>query len=106
MGQAFSEKAKLLWSLSALALFLSCGAEKRSTVAQVPAPTPAVQPLPPKPPVALPEHPPAPPPDAADLLVSQVDALYKAGMADYRSGNLEAAKEQFDQAVEKLLESK
>jgi membrane-bound lytic murein transglycosylase D len=27
-------------------------------------------------------------------------------MADYRSGNLEGAKEQFDQAVEKLLESK
>ena len=26
-------------------------------------------------------------------------------MADYRSGNLEGAKEQFDQAVEKLLES-
>ncbi len=39
------------------------------------------------------------------VLVSQVEALYKTGMADYRSGNLEGAKEQFDQAVEKLLES-
>jgi membrane-bound lytic murein transglycosylase D len=106
MGEIFSEKAKLLWSLSAVALFLSCGAEKRSTVAQVPAVTPAVRPLPLKPPVALPDHPPAPGPDAADVLVSQVEALYKSGMADYRSGNLEGAKEQFDQAVEKLLESK
>ena len=106
MRETFSEKAKLLCSLSALALFLGCGAEKRPTVAQVPAVTPAVQPLPPKPPAALPDRPPAPPPDAADLLVSQVEALYKAGMADYRSGNLEGAKEQFDQAVEKLLESK
>src|SRR5271157_5462633 len=105
MGQAFSEKAKLLWSLSALALFLSCGAEKRSTVAQVPAVTPVVQPLPLKPPAALPDSLPAPGPDAADVLISQVDALYKTGMDDYRSGNLEGAKEQFDQAVEKLLES-
>ena len=106
MGRTFSEKAKLLLSLSAVAFFLSCGVEKRSTVAQVPAVTPAVRPLPLKPPVALPDYPPAPGPDAADVLVSQVEALYKAGMADYRSGNLEGAKEQLDQAVEKLLESK
>jgi membrane-bound lytic murein transglycosylase D len=53
----------------------------------------------------LPEHPPAPSPDPSTVLVSQVEALYKAGMADYRSGNLEGAKDQFDQAVEKLLES-
>jgi membrane-bound lytic murein transglycosylase D len=105
MGETFSQKAKLLWSLSAVALFLSCGAEKRSTVAQAPAATPAVQPLPLKPRVALPDKPPAEAPDAANVLVSQVEALYKTGMADYRSGNLEEAKEQFDQAVEKLLES-
>jgi hypothetical protein len=106
MGKTFSEKAKLLWSLSAVSLLLCCGAEKRSTVAQVPAFTSAIRPLPPKPPVTPPDHPPAPAPDAASVLLSQVEALYKAGMADYRSGNLEGAKEQFDQAVEKLLESK
>jgi membrane-bound lytic murein transglycosylase D len=38
-------------------------------------------------------------------LVSKVETLYKAGVADYRSGNLEGAKEKFDQAVENLLES-
>jgi len=54
----------------------------------------------------LPDSPPAPPPDAVDVLVSQAESLYQAGMGDYRSGNLEGAKEQFDHAVEKLLESK
>jgi membrane-bound lytic murein transglycosylase D len=53
-----------------------------------------------------PEQPPVPAPDPSAVLVSQVEALYKAGMGDFRSGNLEGAKEQFDQAVEKLLESK
>ena len=102
MGETFSQKAKLLSSLSAVALLLSCGAEKRSTVVQVPAATPAVQPLPLKPPVAVSDNRPAPDPKPTTVLVSQVEALYKAGMDDYRSGNLEGAKEQFDQAVEKF----
>ena len=72
---------------------------------QAPAATPVAKSLPPKPAVAASEHPPAPAPAPSAVLVSQVEALYKAGMADYRSGNLEGAKEQFDQAVEKLLES-
>jgi membrane-bound lytic murein transglycosylase D len=37
--------------------------------------------------------------------MAEVETLYKAGMSDYRSGNLEGAKEQFDRAVEKLLQS-
>ena len=94
-----------MWSLSAVALLLSCGAEKRSTLTQIPAETPVAQSQPPKPPVTLPDKPPAPSPDPSAVLVSQVESLYKAGMADYRSGNLEGAKEQFDQAVETLLES-
>ena len=48
-------------------------------------------------------------PDAPALLatqtISDVENLYKAGVADYRSGNLQGAKNKFDQAVEKLLES-
>jgi membrane-bound lytic murein transglycosylase D len=48
---------------------------------------------------------PAPLPDAVDLLVSQVEALYNGGMDDYRSGNLEKAKEEFDRAVALLLSS-
>jgi membrane-bound lytic murein transglycosylase D len=107
MGGALSEKAKLLWSASVVALALSCGPEQRPTVAQAPAPTPtpAAQPLPTKPATPPPEHPPAPAPDPSTILVSEVEALYKAGIADYRSGNLEGAKDKFDQAVEKMLES-
>jgi len=106
MRETYSEKARLLWSLSAVALFLSCGAEKRSTVVQAPVATPVAQSLPPKPPPTPPQPPPAPAPDPTLVLVSQVEAQFKAGMADYRSGNLEGAKDQFDQALEKLLESK
>ena len=100
MGKTFSEKAKLLWGLSAVALCLSCGAEKRSTVVQAPAATPAAGPLTSQPPLALPDKPPAPGPDPAEVLISQVEALYKTGTADYRSGNLERATEQFDKRRE------
>ena len=44
-------------------------------------------------------------PDATDLLVKQVDALYSSGMSDYRAGNLEKSKQEFDQALATLLES-
>lgn len=44
-------------------------------------------------------------PDATDLLVRQVDALYDSGMNDYRAGDLEASKQEFDQALAALLES-
>ena len=36
---------------------------------------------------------------------AEVESLYSAGMRDYRSGNLEKAKEEFDQALSTLLES-
>jgi membrane-bound lytic murein transglycosylase D len=44
-------------------------------------------------------------PDAIDVLVQQVDALYLSGMNDYRAGNLEKSKQEFDQALATLLES-
>ena len=40
-----------------------------------------------------------------NALIRQVEDLYAAGMADYRAGNLEKAKEGFDRAMETLLES-
>jgi membrane-bound lytic murein transglycosylase D len=48
---------------------------------------------------------PPPLPDAVDLLIVQAEALYQAGMDDYRSGNLEKAKENFDRAIAVLLSS-
>jgi len=94
-----------LWSVGAVALSLSCVTEQQKVIVQAPAPTPVAQAAPPKPAAPAPQPPPAPPPDPSAALVSQVETLYKAGTADYRSGNLEGAKEKFDQAVEKLLES-
>lgn len=44
-------------------------------------------------------------PDATDALIKQVDAVYASGMSDFRAGNLEKAKQEFDQAVATLLES-
>ena len=37
--------------------------------------------------------------------MKQVDALYLSGMSDYRAGNLEKSKQEFDQALATLLES-
>jgi membrane-bound lytic murein transglycosylase D len=44
-------------------------------------------------------------PDPADLLIKRVDALYLSGMSDYRAGNLEKAKQEFDESLATLLES-
>ena len=80
--------------------------EKRTAVVQAPAPPPPPQALPLKTPDrATPLEVVAPPSDATDLLVKQVDALYLSGMSDFRAGNLEKSKQEFDQAVATLLES-
>ena len=44
-------------------------------------------------------------PDAADVLLKQVDTVYADGMNDFRAGNLEKAKQEFDQALGTLLQS-
>jgi membrane-bound lytic murein transglycosylase D len=43
--------------------------------------------------------------DAADLQIKQVESVYQAGMDKYRAGNLEGAKEDFDQALTLMLSS-
>ena len=40
------------------------------------------------------------------MLIQQAEALYAAGMVDYRAGNFEKARQKFDQAVSVMLESK
>jgi membrane-bound lytic murein transglycosylase D len=80
-------------------------AEKRPTVGRVPTPPPPLQTLPLRTTdrIIPPEL--ASIPDAAEVLIKQVENLYSAGMRDYRSGNLEKAKEEFDQALSTLLVS-
>jgi membrane-bound lytic murein transglycosylase D len=89
------------------AVFLSgCAtAEKHTTIVQAPDPPPLPQTLPIKTPdrILPPEI--ASLPDATSRLVKQVDDLYRSGMNDYRAGNLEKAKQAFDQALAALLES-
>ncbi len=92
--------------LGAVVLLNGCATtEKHTTVVQTPAPPPTPQTLP----LKTTDHivPPevAPGPDATDLLVKKVDALYSSGMDDYRAGNMEKAKQEFDQALATLLES-
>jgi membrane-bound lytic murein transglycosylase D len=100
------EKARFTCLLAAVLVLSGCSsAGKRRAVAQIPAAAPAIEPLP----LASSDHlirsQPVPAPDAVDLLLAQVEARYQAGMDDYRLGNLEKAKEQFDRAVVLLLQS-
>jgi len=92
--------------LGAVVLLTGCATtEKHRTVVQAPAPPPPPQTLPLKTPESILPPEIASLPDATDLLVQQVDALYLSGMSDFRAGNLEKSKQEFDQAVATLLES-
>ncbi|MEJ2009575.1 MAG: LysM peptidoglycan-binding domain-containing protein [Acidobacteriota bacterium] len=44
--------------------------------------------------------------DPVGALISKVDAIYNEGMKEYRAGNMEHAKQDFDRALSLLLESK
>ncbi len=93
--------------LGAVVLTSGCATtEQHPATVHAPAPPPPAQALPAKPPPPVVASAPAPPPpDATDLLVKQVEALYSSGMSDYRAGNLEKSKQEFDQALATLLES-
>lgn len=45
------------------------------------------------------------PPDTIDLLVAQAEERYETGLADYRAGDFEKARVEFDRALGLLLES-
>jgi membrane-bound lytic murein transglycosylase D len=99
-------KRWLACCLGAAVLLNGCATtEKRTTAARVPTPPPPLQTLPFKTPERIIPPEMASIPDATDVLVKQVESLYEAGMRDYRSGNLEKAKEKFDQALSTLLTS-
>ncbi len=94
--------------LGAVVLLHGCATtEKHPMAVQAPAlpppPPPQILPLKSADRVLPPEV--APLPDSTDLLVKQVDALYLSGMSDFRAGNLEKSKQEFDQALATLLES-
>ncbi len=80
-------------------------AAKHKKAVQAPTPPPPLETLPLRPTDRILPPEVAPAPDAVDELVKQVEKLYGAGMSDYRAGNLEKAKVEFDQALAILLES-
>ncbi len=72
----------------------------------VPAKTQAAAPAPSPPAPVAPTAPAAgPSTDGDSKLLSRADALYQAGVKDYSAGNLDQAKDEFDQAIALLLES-
>ena len=101
-------KRRLICVLAALVLLNGCATtEQHTATVQKPPPPPPPQALPLKPPSAEPPVPAGlvPQADATDALVNQVDTLYSNGMSDYQAGNLEKAKQEFDQALATLLEA-
>ncbi len=100
------EKCKLFFLILAVVFaFGSCSSRSRKVAASPP--TPVVPP-----PETLPIQPPAPPrvvkprpPDPADVLVAKVDAVYNHGMQEYHAGNLQKARQDFDEALNLLLQS-
>lgn len=88
---------------------VACGSvEKRRPAAQVPvaAVAPVPSPQPPAPPPAPAAKPPAAATDPAAQLIDQSEKLYAQGMTEYQNGNLEKSRQDFDQALTALLESK
>jgi membrane-bound lytic murein transglycosylase D len=99
----------LLSLLLGVAACQTAGKKKKPAAAA--APVQVVPPPPPAPPpapvVQKPEPPPPPPPlpqpDPAEKLVAQSEAACQSGAEAYRSGHLERAKREFDQAIDMLL---
>lgn len=100
-------KSHFALALSGLALLAACGTgPKRQPIVHPPAPPP--------PPTILPLGRSKPlirltytfGPDAIDLLIKEAEGFYAAGMDDYRAGNFEKSRQEFDRAVNVLLRSK
>ncbi|HTS13710.1 MAG TPA: LysM peptidoglycan-binding domain-containing protein [Candidatus Limnocylindrales bacterium] len=106
-------RATIWVTLVAGSLFLGGCEETATRQAHVkpPAPTPAPTSAVLNEPLPLPAHPPvfvSLLPDtrpAIDVLIEQVDASYRAGQKEYKAGNLENARADFDRAVGLILSS-
>ncbi len=103
-------RVKLLGPLTAIIALTACEtAEQRKPIVRPPAAAVAPEPLPLRPPSrallsfnSFNRQ----APDAIDVLIDRVEAIYIAALGDYRSGKMEKAKKEFDQALSLLLESK
>lgn len=97
-------KTWLLLPLSAALLLTSCDEGKRASAAppaRATAPTLTASAAPPP----KPAPPPAPKVDPVEQVLAAVAKEYNAGKENYAAGHLEAAKQNFDRAVNLLLQS-
>ena len=96
--------------LAAAITLSACGpGAKRGAIGAMSVQPPATAWAPEPLPLRTPQLPPLPPPvttGPADELIAQAKNQYAAGLADYRAGNLEKARQEFDRALGILLESK
>lgn len=96
----------LLLILSVVIALGSCSSGRKQGVVSPPtsvAPPPAILPVRTQVPVATIAKP--KPPDPQAVLISEVEEIYSEGMKEYHAGNLEEARQDFDKALSRLLES-
>ena len=99
-------RSKTLLGIVFLALSLAActgGRYPRASSNVPPPPPPTNEPAHPVEQVTTPPQP--PPPDPVDVLISQAQAEYAAGLKDYHAGNTEQARAEFDHAVGLMLQS-
>jgi membrane-bound lytic murein transglycosylase D len=105
-----SFKRVVALSLSAGVLLVS-SCETKNSKKTVPVPqalAPAVQPAPvvaPAPPVVAQVKPEPPKPDPVVATIALAEEAYQSGQADYKAGHLDAAKKDFNHAVDVLMQS-
>ena len=100
-------RLRLLCIAAVVLALASCGTagkHRASVSPRVVSPPLAELPLPSFNPVTRPQQ--SPPPDPADLLIGEAEKLYAAGLEDYRTGNLDKARQEFDQSLSLLLRAK
>jgi len=104
-GTIIFPRVKFIFGIAAALVLAACGgAEKRKVAVRQTPKAPQVLPLRSIRPILQSVD--VPKPDAVDKLIEQAEDLYSAGLDEYRAGNLDKAKEKFDQALSVILESK
>jgi membrane-bound lytic murein transglycosylase D len=113
MRRSSSNRFSLMWVLAGILLLCSCGTKKPGKLVQ---PPPAMAPLiqQPQPAQAVaspnPAHAPQvsqPEPVQADpvpAMIAEAEKAYESGQANYKAGHLDAAKQDFNRAVDLLMQ--
>ena len=110
MINLFGKRFLLLMAGAGVALLTSCETReaRKTTVPSPQALAPAIQqplPAPAPPPVQAQTPAPQPPkPDPVAALIAEAEKAYQSGLTDYNAGHLDAAKQDFNHAVDILMQ--